>query len=214
MKTRSNDIIPNAPFKYESSTNTLEVGTDLYVDGSIKSSDAIMLYYDTQLTFYSGKENSEDITISPLFSNTETITQLSFIYNLPDGTESYTAYLNLDKTSNILTNKNVKTLFGNQTLYGTGNIDLYVHYLQIIADSKFYNGVMFSSSNTAATGTGQGLTTLFKATPDTPLDCIILSDIDHNTVGLLKWSGDIWQIQLANDNFVTVTSVTDRVEIF
>lgn len=212
MKTRSNDIIPNAPFKYESSTNTLEVGTDLYVDGSIKSQDEIVLYNDTQLTFYVDKENSDGIIISPLFGDTETVTQLSFNYTLPDDTETYTAYLNLDKTSNILTNKNVKTLFGNQTLYGTGNIDLYVHYLQIIADSKFYNGVMFSSSNTAATGTGQGLTTLFKATPDTSLDCIILSDIDHNTVGLLKWSGDIWQIQLANDNFVTVTSVTDRVE--
>ena len=30
MKTRSNDIIPNAPFSYNSSTNTFEVGSNLY----------------------------------------------------------------------------------------------------------------------------------------------------------------------------------------
>ena len=145
MKTRSNDIIPNAPFKYNSSTNTFEIGTDLYVNGSIKSTDAIMLYNDTQLTFYVDKENSEDVTISPMFGYGEGITQLSFSYTLPDGAETYYAYLDLDKTSHILTDKNV-----------------FRHQLTLTSATNTYVGVIYLLDNTPITST-QLLTTHTKA---------------------------------------------------
>lgn len=109
----------------------------------------------------------------------------------------------------------LKTLFGKKLSYDDkldSNIDLYVHYLSIIAGGKFYYGVMFSSINTSATGTGQGLTTLFKAPADTVQEYIPVSDADTNTVGLLSWNGTQWYIRLANDNFVNVTNVSDRVE--
>ena len=161
--------------KYNSSTNTFEIGTDLYVNGAIKSSDTIMLYNDTQLTFYADKENSADITISPLFGYTESVTQLSFTYTLPDGAEAYSAYLDLDKSSNILTDKNTKTLFGN-SLYGTGNIDLYKHYLHIKGGASgaglydFYI-VIQSSSNvdcSSTSGATKKLRNLLKVSPATP----------------------------------------------
>lgn len=163
MKTRSNDIIHNAPFSYNSSTNTFEIGSDLYVNGIIKSQDAIMLYNDTCLTFYAENENGEDITISPLFGYDDTVVQLSFIYNLPDGAESYSAYLNLDKTSNILTDKNTKTLFGNQSIYGSGNIDLYRHQLKVKVGGSVVYFVITSSSNLTIASL-QNLTTVTKAT--------------------------------------------------
>ena len=212
MKTRSNDIILNAPFSYNSSTNTFPIGSDLYVNGAIKSQDAIMLYNDTQLTFYSEKENSEDITISPLFGYSETVTQLSFVYTLPDGTESYSAYLKLDKTSNILTDKNTKTVFG-KSLYGTGNIDLYVHYLEIttVDDVTFY-GFCYSSIKTSASGVGQGLTTLFKAPANQARNYITLGDITQDGgSALLQWTGTIWQVTY-NGSQLNVTNVVDTVE--
>lgn len=196
MKTRSNDIIPNAPFSYNSSTNTFEIGTNLEVDGvarlpiilidPLNDNSGIKIYFD-----------SDNYQLNFEFLD-EGLTYTLETY-MGDGT--------------ILTSDNSKTFFGKSILKGSEgtNIDLYVHYLSIIAGSKFYNGVIYSSNNIVA-DTLQKLTTLFKATPDTPLNCIILSDINTNTVGLLKWNGDIWQIQLANDNFVNVTSVTDRVE--
>lgn len=146
MKTRSNDIISNAPFKYNSSTNTFEIDSDLEVNGTIKSNDAIMLYDDTQITFYFEKENSADITISPLFEFDETIPQLSFTYTLSDGTESYSAYLDLDKSSNILTNKNV-----------------FRHQLTLQSATNTYVGVIYLLNKTQITST-QLLTTYTHAT--------------------------------------------------
>lgn len=200
MKTRSNDIIPNAPFSYNSSTNTFEIDSNLEVYGYLDA------YNDSSLTFYQGNNaQTPSMGVSPFFGENK----LSFFYN--DGQDIDTSIkLDTSVDADILTDKNTKTLFGN-SLYGSGNIDLYVHYLSIIADNKFYYGVVYSSNNIIASSP-QKLTTLFKATPDTPLDCITLSNIDTNTVGLLKWTGDIWMIQLANDNFVNVTNVTDVVE--
>lgn len=120
--------------------------------------------------------------------------------------------INTDSNGYLILEHDGVEITGQNKRVKIGNIDLYVHYLSIIADSKFYNGVVVSSNNTDATGTGQGLTTLFKAPADTSQQYITVSDIDHNVVGLLIWNGSIWSIQLANDNFVTVTNVTDRVE--
>ena len=186
---------------YESSTNTFEIGTNLKVDGYLEA------YNDSSLTFYQGNNaQTPSMGVSPLFG----ANQLSFFYN--DGQDiDRSIMLDVSVDANILTDENVKTVFGN-SLYGTGNIGLYVQYLSIIANSKFYNGVVVSSNNTDATGTGQGLTSLFKAPVDTSQQYITVSDIDHNVVGLLIWNGSTWSIQLANDNFETVTNVTDRVE--
>ena len=191
---------------YNSTTNAFEIGTNLGVNGYLEA------YNDSSLTFYQGNNaQTPSMGVSPLFD----ANKLSFFYN--DGQDiDLSIMLDVSVEANILTDENTKTIFGKSIMKDPeqpeNNIDLYVHYLQIIADSKFYNGVVISSNNTAATGTGQGLTALFKAPADTSQQYITVSDIDHNVVGLLIWNGSIWSIQLANDNFVNVTSVTDRVE--
>lgn len=51
-------------------------------------------------------------------------------------------------TSDILTDKNTQTLFGNQSIYGSGNIDLYEHLIQVKnGDTLICNFVVISSSN-------------------------------------------------------------------
>lgn len=188
---------------YNSDSSSLEIGSNLEVKGSTKFNKGITIMNELEpiITTYDIEGNPVHI----LLEQADTLT----IYS----NNGITYFPLVGADGIVVKDINLKNVFG-QSIYtedGTGSINLYVHYLSIIAGSKFYNGVIYSSNNTGATSP-QGLTTLFKATPDTPLDCIILSDIDTNTVGLLKWTGDIWQIQLANDNFVTVTNVTDRVE--
>lgn len=42
-------------------------------------------------------------------------------------------------SSNILSSSNVKTLFGNQSIVGTGNIDLYKHHVKLVIDGLLNN---------------------------------------------------------------------------
>lgn len=117
----------------------------------------------------------------------------------------------------MLTDKNVKTFFGNKSIVKDpsnpqdNNIDLYVHYLEIITLQHRYFGIAYSSLKTSATGAGQGLTTLFKAPTGSARDYIMLSDINNNRVAQLKWSGSIWQI-LNDGALENVANITDRVE--
>lgn len=195
---------------YNSDSSSLEIGTNLSVNGNIET-NGISIWESAQNEKASLEYQYDVDNIRLINYNTNAIT------NIPLADDLEVSVLTSDNINNYLEN-NLKTVFGNKSLIKdpehpeNNNIDLYVHYLSIIADSKFYNGVMFSSISTDATGTGQGLTTLFKAPADTSQQYITVSDIDHNVVGLLIWNGSTWSIQLANDNFVSVTSVTDRVE--
>ena len=47
----------------------------------------------------------------------------------------------------ILTDKNVKTLFGNKSIFGTGNIDLYKHNLTVSGYGHNFYGDFYSSKN-------------------------------------------------------------------
>lgn len=58
---------------------------------------------------------------------------------------------------NVLTDKNVKTLFGNKSIYGSGNIDLYRHDIELSVNGLLYSSIsyggtvrvtLYSSSNT------------------------------------------------------------------
>ena len=59
--------------------------------------------------------------------------------------------LTANEFQNILTDKNVKTLFGNQSIYsddGTGNVDLYVHDITITKGTGKAFLPVYSSKNT------------------------------------------------------------------
>lgn len=207
--------------KYESSSNTFEIGTNLYVDGKLEINDDTIFkgnldaYNDSLLTFYQGN-NAQSIymAISPLYDETK----LAFLYN--DG-QAITTSIELDVSvnSNILTDKNVKTLFGNHSLYGSGNIDLYKHYLKITGKKvgditqTFYILVQ-SSSNTdcsSETGATQKLQTLLKAsgTETKIYESGITSDC--SAVCTLFWNGAILFIVSDTERY-NITSIDDRVE--
>lgn len=118
---------------------TTQFDGSLNVNGTIKSQE-VVIYNDSQLTFYQGDSEtaaqSANITITPLFGDIETATQLSFTYNLPDGAEAYSAYLELEKTSNILTDKSV-----------------FRHQLTLQSATNTYVGVIYLLGNTPITST-------------------------------------------------------------
>lgn len=110
--------------------------------GNIKVQISSMYDYitigDTKIDF-AGADSSGSVVVSLFMNPTTGSLRLS-------ATNS-TGY------KNILTDGNVKTLFGNQSIYGSGNIDLYRHNLVITATATNISAVkvliMFpSSSNT------------------------------------------------------------------
>lgn len=57
----------------------------------------------------------------------------------PGGLRTYTFPTNTYGEHTVLTNKYVKTLFGNKSIYGSGNIDLYVHNMTfVLPDGNCY----------------------------------------------------------------------------
>ena len=119
---------------------------ELYVDGTVSANN--LYAYETIDFTGSGtiKYNSNDAGFE--FYNSET---------------EFTAHLHqVAAAEEILTDQNVKTLFGN-SLYGTGNIDLYRHQLKVKVGGNAVYFVITSSSNLKIASL-QDLTTVTKAT--------------------------------------------------
>lgn len=188
---------------YNKDTNTMEVGGNLYVDGNfsiqadLNTYGGIQSFNDSSLSFYQYEDTqSSYFDISPLFGQYE----LSFTHF--DGQAiTATATLKMDGDCNILTNINVKTLFGNQSIYGSGNIDLYVHYLSFTINSKIYYGVVYSSNNLVVDSV-QDLTTIMKSDGQ----ILALGESDN---ALIAYVGGIWRDVFEKGN---VTAVNDNVK--
>lgn len=200
---------------YNSDTNTFEIGTDLYVDGNfsiqadLNTYGGIQSFNDSSLSFYQYEDTqSSYFDISPLFGQYE----LSFTHF--DGQAiTATATLKMDGDCNILTNINVKTLFGNQSIYGSGNIDLYKHYLTLTAGGKTFRGVILSSNNLDCTGVGTKLITLLKCTPgETHYYEHFLDMSDTGAEYALYYNGSILQLTDGTSDPISITNVVDKPE--
>lgn len=185
--------------KYESSTNTFEVGTNLYVDGDLTIGG-------TYITGQGGRINIEENYHFYFESkNGETSAQLE----LPSNVDFL----------NILTDQNTKTFFGNQSILGIGNIDLYKHYLNITAKSPGNTSsscyiCIYSSSNincTSSTGATQKLKDLLKisGTAERYYDSGMTGG--GESACILYWSGQVLQVSVDTENY-TITAIEDTVE--
>ena len=123
----------------------------------------------------------------------------------------------------------VKTLFGNQSIIGTGNIDLYRHDLIIYHNRTSYDDyaykvyVTYYSSNPLKVDSVQDLTTLTKAVIGTELIGPVVinntsGDDDYDTVSQsyigVRYNGNIWGICSLNDGTITtlpINKVSDTV---
>ena len=131
-----------------------------------------------------------------------------FIINLEYDNQRDTLSIT-NTTEDILVEDNVKTLFGNQSIIGSGNIDLYVHHLVINANCYF----TIYSSNNLKVDTPEKLTTLLKD-KDTSIyyfgyqqtQYIYTAAISFNT------ATNLWQIRVSGEETsYEITDVTDIV---
>lgn len=145
--------------------------------------------------------NTNATTNIPLADNAE----LSVVTN-----ETIPDYLNM----------NLKTLFGNQSLVGSGNIDLYKHYLEISAEPSEggtgaqCNILIQSSSNvdcSSATGATQKLKDLLKIS-GTSYRVYESGVASSGAISCaLVWTGTTLQVNVGGTPYV-IKSIVDVVE--
>lgn len=125
-----------------------QVNGNLNVGGYQYTNNDIYINHEHGIEFKYAPDNPNTVGIGKVLnSNTLAIYEGNsnnnrskniFIEELPSGV--FVAY--------VLTNVNTKTLFGNQSIYGSGNIDLYEHLIQVKnGDTLICNFVVISSSN-------------------------------------------------------------------
>lgn len=110
-----------------------------------------------------------------------------------------------------LTEDNVKTLFGDKSIVGTGNIDLYMHYIAINSGSNQWY-FQFISSNNLKVDSLQDLTALIKPTSNSNL---YIPCVDENSYAsaLLTYFNNVWTVdyQGGSSNITTVSDVVKTI---
>lgn len=111
----------------------------------------------------------------------------------------------------VLTEDNVKTLFGDKSIVGTGNIDLYMHYIAVNSGSNQWY-FQFISSNNLKVDSLQDLTALIKPTSNSNL---YIPCVDKNSYApaLLTYFNNVWTVdyQGGSSNITTVSDVVKTI---
>lgn len=119
-----------------------------------------------------------------------------------------------------------KTIFGNQPLHGSGNIDLYRHQLSFeINNGQFNLCAIIYSSNNLKINSLQDLTAVTKATYGYGMQTIGISKSASTVPNCIIYTGSVWKAGQGNCNVESgdwlldvnsdtynVTAVNDRVE--
>lgn len=111
-------------------------------------------------------------------------------------------------TEDILVADNVKTLFGNQSIIGQGNIDLYVHHLLINSNCYF----TIYSSNNLKVDTPEKLTTLLKD-KNTSIYYFGYQQTQYISTAAISFNAatNLWQIRVSGEE--TSSEITDVADI-
>ena len=164
----------------------------------------IVIYdYNNDYTWYSGylEQGTYDEEYRAIFIHISKANQIgfcdmSFIYDTD--TKKVTVNCNAAAAEELMSTDNVKTLFGNQSIVGSGNIDLFNHFITLTLsdNSKLY--LNYYSSNKLVCDSIQDLTTVTKAVANTKIAV-------GNTY--INYTGSVWQTA----NSVNITAVADVV---
>lgn len=168
--------------------------------------------------------NINGYTIDMYAVGTNIISNVSMTYK-PD-----TDTLTINYTEeNLISEDNVKTFFGEQSIIGQGNIDLYRHDLVIEHTKTSYDDyaykiyITYYSSNSLKVDSVQDLTAVTKATNGTKFVASVIEnnttgDEDYDTISQsyigVGYNGSIWSIIDINGNLVTsipINNVSDTV---
>lgn len=101
----------------------------------------------------------------------------------------------------LMSTDNVKTLFGTESIIGSGNIDLFTHFLTLTAADGSVLYINFPSSNKLECDSLQDLTTMTKATKTSG------TKIGFGSTYIIYDSTEIWKTA----NNTMITKVEDKV---
>ena len=155
---------------------------------------------------YVGTVSAYSISMRSILSN--------YIYNVDMSYNYDTDILTIEwSEEEIMSTDNVKTLFGNQSIIGTGNIDLYRHDITIMGTLSI---TVYSSSNLKIDSV-QDLTTVLKPYVGLVLGGVWYDKLNDNSEiagygALIYKSDNLWYMLLSTtESNIPVDSVTDVV---
>ena len=133
-------------------------------------------YSNDKIFIATNFDSDTKVYLSYLNSNTNTISSLEY-----DGQDTLSMSVE-DET--FISEDNVKTLFGDQSIIGTGNIDLYRHELNFRGNNNASTITLtYYSSNKLPVNSAQDLTTITKAVNKTFIACTGFNDQDQILLG-------------------------------
>ena len=160
---------------------------------------------------YVGTVSAYSISMRSILSN--------YIYNVDMSYNYDTDILTIEwSEEEIMSTDNVKTLFGNQSIIGTGNIDLYRHYLTITdINGKVAKFEWISSSNINVSGVGTKLKDLLKCSgiESSRNYGHGYEDSDLTTPCIMYWLGSsmgILSLKFGSSSPSEISNVVDIVE--
>lgn len=180
------------------------------IEDNKKSAKPVLVFDGVNLEFTIGNVDADTIYLTNLYNNTGISYTITY--------DSETDQLRIEMTEeNFLSEDNVRTLFGNQSIVGTGNIDLYRHWLQVKnADGVYAYFEFISSSNINATGNGAKLKDLLKCNSVENARYYSLGFTDHVAeIVALYWPGSsvgVIQMAIGTTDPVAIVEVKDTVE--
>lgn len=111
----------------------------------------------------------------------------------------------------MLSADNVKTLFGDQSIIGTGNIDLYRHQLTLTNTNNVSVMYIVISSKNLPINSGQDFVTVTKADKDYTGQALYLDASSNVQPAFIRYSAGNVIIQLQNGSIAPVKTITDIV---
>nr|DAP05125.1 MAG TPA: hypothetical protein [Caudoviricetes sp.] len=115
------------------------------------------------------------------------------------------------ETETFISEDHVKTLFGNQSIIGQGNIDLYRHQLTLTNTDDISVSCIVYSSNNLPIDSPQDFVTVTKADKDYTGHAIYLTASGDINPAFIRYSAGNVIIQLKTGNIKPVKTITDIV---
>lgn len=160
----------------------------------------VLIFDTTNIELYVGNTDEDTMYLTALYNNTANSYTIDY--------DKDTDKLRIEQASEtFISEDNVKTLFGDQSIIGTGNIDLYNHQL-LINDDCYFNII---SSNGLPIDSIQDLTTVLK--PTTKNIYYFGNQKATLTAGSLEYdkTTNTWKYRIVGGELTLVSNVSDVV---
>lgn len=163
----------------------------------------VLIFDTTNIELYVGNTDEDTMYLTALYNNTANSYTIDY--------DKDTDKLRIEQAfETFISEDNVKTLFGDQSIIGTGNIDLFNHQLTLSTATDNYV-LRIQSSKNLNVDSLQDLTTLLKPKPNNVWFCNQLSE-QYSTGAKLSYDNGVWSVRLSGATAASnITTVSDII---